>query len=195
MGTRQEHRGVGTVCQRVSHISSGNSFCSASSENSNISSSQRKTKSRLLDVRGKYPVIGWQLPHRLKAGRARVTGLVTQLSGVKIPKSKRLRVGRDMENKKQTKREKVKQDGAWGEREGQNHQADFCFCSRPASPLLCTGNGSLQSEGEEEYGGSKQLYPPWANSGWGHGLRGQEGVGRRAGFGKNSRLLHLYQLR
>lgn len=29
MRTRREQKGVGTVCQRVSHISSGNSFCSA----------------------------------------------------------------------------------------------------------------------------------------------------------------------
>lgn len=38
-----------------------------------------------------------------------------------------------------------------GEREGQSHQADSC--SLPASPLLCTGNGSLQPEGEEAHKG------------------------------------------
>lgn len=81
-----------------------------------------------------------------------------------------------------------------GGRKGQNHQVDFCFCSLPASPLLCTGNGPMQPEGEEVYGGSKQLYLPWANS-VGHRLRGQEGAGRRAVLGKHSRLPHLYKLR
>lgn len=67
-------------------------------------------------------------------------------------KSKRLSGGRNMENynkggrgNRQIDREKVRQDGAWGKREGQKHQADVCSCSLPANPVLCTGNGSLQT--------------------------------------------------
>ena len=54
------------------------------------------------------------------------------------------------QERKQTKRQKEREAG-WSPRgeKGPKRAADFCSCSFPASPLLCTGNGSLQSEGEE----------------------------------------------
>lgn len=59
-------------------------------------------------------------------------------------------------------------------REGQNHQADFC--SLPAGLLLCTGNVSVQPEGEEvEVKGLQTAVPSMGT--WGHGLRGEEGAG------------------
>lgn len=71
----------------------------------------------------------------------------------------------DSRENRQKYRKKFRQNGAQGEREGQNRQAALCFASFPARPHLCTGNGSLQAEWEEASRVSKQLYPLVANSG------------------------------
>lgn len=94
----------------------------------------------------------------------------------------------DSRENRQKYRKKFRQNGAQGEREGQNRQPALCFASFQARPHLCTGNGSrmggdikglqtavptsgqlwlrAQSEGKEEVGRRKADVSICSDSFW-----------------------------